>query len=342
MSLFSKADRGNTLSNVAIQTASYLRRRREFESVAYRAGYDALRGRVDDRSPNHDHYCEFHEKCGLIFSAISVPARKKRASSSTATSPVQQRNRQVIGCRSCSRFCLRAGSQCTLPEHLSGNPVHAKHHCAPVISELIRPYPLGSISHGPDMPPDLRGFSAEQTEQELLERFWSSDRLRSGAVSGYTISCTGSFLDRVERTMKLNTGITWPAKPTDTEKFTLGTPCLAEDLMAGFYYRSLQIATSVLHKCKIGYCRSSWKVKCKRRLPCETLEPEMRFDSNIQRVIHQRRNLYDDARVTSHSPELLLRTGMNIQINVHHPDDAHQSLATCVVERLRSFRLSIS
>ena len=118
--------------------------------------------------------------------------------------------------------------------------------------------------------------------------------------------------------------------------------CLAEDLMAGFYYRSLQVATSVLHKCKIGYCRSSWKDKCKRRLPCETLEPEMRFDSNIQRVIHQRRNLYDDARVTSHSPELLLRTGMNIQINVHHPDDAHQSLATCVVERLRSFGLSIS
>ena len=106
MSLFSKADRGNTLSNVAIQTASYLRRRHEFESVAYRAGYDALRGRVDDRTrrrenqkrgPNHDHYCEFHEKCGLIFSAAPIPALETGASSSTTTSPVQQRNRQVIG-----------------------------------------------------------------------------------------------------------------------------------------------------------------------------------------------------------------------------------------------------
>jgi len=48
----------------------------------------------------------------------------------------------------------------------------------------------------------------------------------------------------------------------------------------------------------------------------------MRFDDEIQRIVPQRRNLHDDAKVNTHSLELLVRTGMNIQINVHHPEDA--------------------
>ena len=336
MSLISKADRGGTLPNVAIQTASYLRRRREFETVAYRAGYDALRGRVPDktrrrenqkRGPNHDHYCEFQESCGLVFSTVRFPEVADANGPTSTATPAAQSKAHNFGCRSCSRYCLRAGPQCTLPDHLSGNAVHRNHHCAPVTAELIRPYPLGSINAGPSLPKDLRGCSVEHMERELLQHFWTADRLEAGAPSEFTVSCNGSFRERLGTTMKLN---------EDFTALTFGTPCLAEDLVAGFYYRSVQIATPVVHMCKIGYCRASWKDKCKRGFPFETMEPAMRFDEQIQRVVHQRRNLYDDARVNSHSPELLLRTGLNIQINVHHPDDAHKGLAICVIEVIPS------
>ena len=332
MSMFRKAERGDTLSNVGIQVADYLRRRRDFETVAYRQGYDALRGRVDDytrrrenqkRGPCHDHYCEFHESCGLLFSNVPFQASATAGKGQVLENSAAGEKPHLTGCRSCSRYCLRAGDQCVLPEHLSGNAVHLAHHCAPVLAELCRPYPIGSVPGGPDLPPDLRNTSPDETHKALLENFWSQKRICKGAPSAFTVSCVGTFTDRLRLTLDKCEKIT---------ALTFGSPCIPEDIVAGYYYRALQTAIPVIHMCKVGYCRASWKDKCKQRFPCDRVEKEMRFDESIQRVVHQRRNLHDDARVISHSLDLLLRTGMNIQINVHHPDDAHKGLVFWVVE----------
>lgn len=308
----------STLTNACVQTASYLRRRRDFESVTYKAGYDGLRGRITDRTRRregqkrghlHDHFCEFAEVCGLLFSHVPLDSVPENA--------------PVIGCRSCSKYCLRSGSQCQLSSSLDGNLHHLKHHSAPVTAELCRPWPLGTVSHGPASPPDLRGQTLKETQKNLFQLFWTDARCRAPDTSGHEAGgfheiCEDTFVNRLKAALALD---------VDGVDILRGSPCTVEDLVAAFYYRTVQTATSVIHTCKIGYCRSAWNSRCKRHLPWTSVENLMRFDDEIQRIVPQRRNLADDARVNTHSLSLLLRTGMNIQVNLHHPDDALAGLS---------------
>ena len=134
----------------------------------------------------------------------------------------------------------------------------------------------------------------------------------------WSVTCSDRLAERYFRILAL-----YDQKPADP---TRGVPGMVEDLVAGFYYRTLQIEMPVIHVCKLGYCKTSWKSPCKRNLPTTQIEPQQRFDETLQRVIAQKRHLEDDARVLTHSVPLLARTLMNIQINQHHPNDAHGGL----------------
>ena len=66
----------NLADHACVQTASYLRRRDQWMSIAYQRHFDTQRGRVKDRTRRteaqkrghlHDHIVEYHEKCGLLF-----------------------------------------------------------------------------------------------------------------------------------------------------------------------------------------------------------------------------------------------------------------------------------
>ena len=134
----------------------------------------------------------------------------------------------------------------------------------------------------------------------------------------WTVSCDNKLAERY-----LHLLLRYDQKDTSP---TRGAPCSVEDLVAGFYYRTLQIEMPVIHTCKLGYCKASWNSPCKRNLPATEIEPQLRFDNNVGRAVAQKRHLDDDARVLTHSVPLLARTLMNIQINQHHPEDAHGAL----------------
>ena len=128
----------STLSLLSKTITSYLRRRRDFVKVAYQSGYDALRGRIRDRTRRgegqqrgyrHDHICEWAEPCGMRCASSLLEGREFER-------PFEQ-------CHCCSRYCLMAGKHSVLDPSLNGSPVHATHHAAPVQAELCRPWPIG-------------------------------------------------------------------------------------------------------------------------------------------------------------------------------------------------------
>ena len=256
-----KTSRVSIMTNAGIQTADYLRRRREFESYAYRNGYDSIRGRIPDRCRrrehqkrgfNHDHYNEFAERCGLpschwaagCSASVSADVQGSPAADTTAPVPTATALPRQERCRSVSRWCLRAGVHCQLPPHTDGCEYHSANHNAYATAELCRPFPLGTISHGAPMPPKLAGSSLADTFAALGEDFWSSGRLHKHAEPRTDLHCLGNFLERLHEVCAV--------KDLQKQRST-GDGMSFEDLMEAYYYRSLQTA-QILHVCRLGYC----------------------------------------------------------------------------------------
>ena len=188
--LYRRTSQGSLLNNCAIQTADYLRRRREFETYAYRPGYDALRGRMQaltrrregqKRGPSHDHYNEFAEPCGVSHAYLPLVLSKDDSSTRRQETEEQDGRFAHRACRSASRWCLQAGQHCRLPTECNGKPFHMLHHSAHATAELCRPYPLGSVMKGPPASPapefvakDLRGALSFLQDKQ----FWNRDRMQ--------------------------------------------------------------------------------------------------------------------------------------------------------------------
>ncbi len=294
----------NVTRHAAIQTADYLRRRREFESRSYRRGHDALRGRMrlimrrresQKRGWNHDHYNEFPERCG-----------KKKV-----------RKHNLKGCHVVSRWCLRSGVHCRLPSSCSNNERHMQTHTGSVTAELLRPYPLGSITLGPESPPDLAGASLEDTISQLEEKFWNDSRMQGQAGDVPEVLCEGSLLERAR---------TLASSLHAAQTVSLDLPMTLQDLYAAYYVRRLQTEV-VPHVCKLGYCRQSWSDKCKYCLPCPVVVERPYHDENTNRWVPVRRNLPDDAYNKTTSLQVLADTLMNVQINEHSPEATSNSLS---------------
>ena len=309
------------LEHASIQTADYLRRRREFESYAYRSGYDALRGRCrarlrrresQKRGFNHDHYNEFAETCGLPSSPAS--------------------------CHSVSRWCLRTGIQCRLPAECDGTAYHTSHHNAHATAELCRPYPVGSVSEGPPSPPKFDdGASLQFTQKELQSKFWTTARLKSdtsqqllsgssGSHSSGNVQCIGTLRERMQAALE-----NLPSR----DRLRMNSPMSFEDLLVAYYCRKLQ-TEQMCHVCKLGYCRATWSTPCKFNLPWKTVVPVMYQDDELDRLIPRRSNLDDDAWMKVHSLPLLVRSLMNIQINQHHPEAGTRGLGYSIKYDLKS------
>ena len=154
------------VDNANKQAASYLRRRDQWIHTAYQRHFDTQRGRVQDRTRRteaqkrghlHDHICEYHEKCGLLFPGAGDWKRH---------------------CRSVSNVCLKTGEQCRLSQHCASSKRHQQNHTGEVIAELVRPYPIGSVSAGPPLLPKVRGSSRTETMSAIEMGMWSKDRTK--------------------------------------------------------------------------------------------------------------------------------------------------------------------
>ena len=225
------------VDNANLQAASYLRRRDQWIHTAYQRHFDTQRGRVQDRTRRteaqkrghlHDHICEYHEKCGLLFPGAGNWKRH---------------------CRSVSHVCLKTGEQCRLSQHCASSKRHQQNHSGEVIAELVRPYPIGSVSAGPPLLPKVRGSSRTETMSAIEMGMWSKDRTKDPSNFGFSVKCEGTFQDRFQQCMATY------ADGLRLNKMPMNTPLLLEDLLAGYYYRFVQIHVTVVHKCTVGSCR---------------------------------------------------------------------------------------
>ena len=174
---------------------------------------------------------------------------------------------------------------------------------------MCRPYPLGTVSTGPPLPPSLRGSTLAATETVLDQQFWTRDRLQEDG--GSTVACDGTFLQRFTRSACMQ-----GSNPKSA--FCLGTPMRLQDLCAAYYYRHLQCRT-MPHVCKLGYCRQSWSEACRFDLPSTALVPALTYNAETRRSVPRKTHLDDDAYNKATSLPLLVRSLMNTQVNQHHP-----------------------
>ena len=103
------------------------------------------------------------------------------------------------------------------------------------------------------------------------------------------------------------------------------SPMLLSDILLGYYIRRLQLSV-VSHVCCIGYCRQSWNEPCKFGLPATEVVTQMRTDDDAVRMVPRKTNLDDDAFNKTTSLAVLALTGMNVQINQHHPHGGHKGM----------------
>ena len=252
----------NINSNVVVQTLDYRRRRREFDATAYSSSQDALRGKVPDRltrnedqqrGHRHSHMNEFAERCGCAYEHLirDFPMVHPIGASDFQSTGKYDSGR--LRCRSISRWCLKSSAQCCLPEHCNGTSYHEQAHCAEATAEMVRPFPIGSVTPSPPAVLDVQGKTLEDTFEELSTNFWSGNRLKRNdeASRSNPTSCKGTFVARFLEMHHRN-----------KEDKMLGSPMDLRDLCVAFYYRFLQTRTMV-HVCKLGYCRPSWDVACK-------------------------------------------------------------------------------
>eukprot|EP00973_Karenia_brevis_P027225 3756191-Karenia_brevis.AAC.1 len=104
-----------------------------------------------------------------------------------------------------------------------------------------------------------------------------------------------------------------------------------DDLLAGYWVRHLQ-ASIVVHVCMIGYCRMSWNSPCK---PETEVVESMCEDNENLRMRPRKTHLRDDAYNKVTQLSALVSSGMNVQINQHHPHGAHNGLLYHVKYQLK-------
>ena len=217
-------------------------------------------------------------------------------------------------CHVASRFCLLAGRYCQLPDECDGTSAHMLYHQADVTAESCRPYPLGARGHAPGFPLPLERSGLQNVEVDLQRTFFTEARQRSGTSLGTRTTCDGSLVQRVCQVLRM------PFTAANT-----GSPMLISDILLGYYIRRLQLSV-VSHVCCIGYCRQSWNEPCKFGLPATEVVTQMRTDDDAVRMVPRRTNLDDDAFNKTTSLAVLALTGMNVQINQHHPHGGHKGM----------------
>eukprot|EP00973_Karenia_brevis_P079520 11034632-Karenia_brevis.AAC.1 len=71
---------------------------------------------------------------------------------------------------------------------------------------------------------------------------WSKDRTKDLANFGFSVTCEGTFADRLQKCIaSYDNGL-------QPNKMPMNTPLLLEDLLAGYYYRFVQSHVTVVHK----------------------------------------------------------------------------------------------
>ena len=98
-------------------------------------------------------------------------------------------------CRRPSRWCLRVGHQCRLPSAVDGSKFHTAVHHAYACAELVRPFPLGTVSRCPPPMPDMHSIDLPATWQRLEESLYTHRRLGAPTEDDVDDLCTGSFLE---------------------------------------------------------------------------------------------------------------------------------------------------
>ena len=74
------------------------------------------------------------------------------------------------------------------------------------------------------------------------------------------------------------------------------SPMTEKDAIAAYYFRKLQIQWMV-HSCRLDYCKKNGP--CRFFFPFTEEVQEQQYDSRIERMVHLRRHLEDDAYVSS-------------------------------------------
>eukprot|EP00973_Karenia_brevis_P067438 9380148-Karenia_brevis.AAC.1 len=70
----------------------------------------------------------------------------------------------------------------------------------------------------------------------------SKDRTKDPANFGFSVTCQGTFADRLQKCFaSYDDGL-------QLNKIPMSTPLLLEDLLAGYYDRIVQIHVTVVHK----------------------------------------------------------------------------------------------
>ncbi len=313
-----------TTRYVALKEADYLRRRADFEMVAFDSGNrDALHGQVphrcrkgenQKRGDDHDHYNVFCEPCGMPAHTVEVEGQAM-PDALCASNP--------NSCRNVSRFCLRAGDHCRLPSCLNGAAFHMASHHAYAQAELVRPFPLGCPARCPANAPCVEGLDLGISRQRLEENLFASNaRMQSSHTDA-----VAPMLPLWQRKWQALTG-------SDFFPASCGSVMTLVDVVAAYYYRALQIAKYV-HVCKLGHCRQSWADACRFDLPALGTSLQQSLDAERGWTLPVRRYLPDDAFLKVHILDLTIRTLCNVQTNVHHPEAPNKSLCYSIKYQLK-------
>ncbi len=285
-----------TTRHVAVKEVDYLRRRADFEMVAFDpSSRDTLHGQIphrcsrsenQKRGDDHTHYNEFAEPCGfpphasemeaLHTAGISQvpPASAAQCVEVSPTTPIE-----CQPCRTVSRYCVRSAGHCHLPSCLHNADFHAAAHHAYARGELVRAFPVGHEPVCPPRPPDVSKLTLAQTRQHLRETFF--------AATPATHQADSPLLPLWRRLLlALSSDDFFPTSS--------GAAATLSDIVASFYYRALQVGLFV-HVCKIGYCRHSWADACRFDLPASNVTLEQCLDEVSWKLLPVRRHLPDDA-----------------------------------------------
>ena len=326
----------SSTGHVAIKSAEYLRRRTDFEIVAFGAqGRDALhgqnrhwcrRGESQKKGDGHDHINIWQEPCCFPAHAKEMEALAQSVSSNAAhvvapTQPTLSEDAPLgSACRVVSRFCNRTGPQCVLPQNVRESEFHSSCHHAYAQAELTRPFPLGHRAPAPPRPPDLQNEELLTSRCRLQSELFSRER----DSEAHLHPARGSLDAHLFEALAAST--LFPAKLHD--KMFFG------DVISAYYYRALQIS-KFIHFCKLGYCRQSWADLCRFNLPAPEVQLVQVLDEATNRLNPARSYLLDDAYVKVHILSFLVRTLCNVQTNIHHPLSSINSLGYSIKYQLK-------
>ena len=344
----------SSTGHVALKSAEYLRRRSDFEHVAFGvSGRDALHGQTrhwcrrtesQKKGDAHDHYNVFCSKCGFSLHVREMEEIAKYVQSTTEDGKAEQTvtlsdglvqttckdSHSETDCRLPCRYCSNTGDHCVLPDSVRTSEFHKHCHHAYAQAELTRPFPLGHCPKFQPTVPDLEGkdLSASRTtlRAELYGQCDSSASKLDGPVP--IVASTRPLPTLDERLFKIVASTTLiPEKFTDEMSFA--------DFIASYYYRALQVNT-FLHTCKLGYCRKNWADPCRFSFPVRTPQLVQALDEDTNRMKSPRTYLPDDAYLKVHILSILVRTLCNVQSNIHHPQSSINSLGYSIKYQLKA------